>query len=111
MCIENNGESMEEAVHKLAEEIAPMFEAMDELAYTTYELMVEDICSRYASEAEVERILDNMLGCCGTERMIRLFKKVCRRYYYLYPEMITFEVYAYRDMFEDEEQDDQHFEE
>ncbi len=38
--------------------------------------------------------------------MLRLFKKVCRRYYYLYPEMITFKVCVYRDMFNDDEQDD-----
>ena len=38
--------------------------------------------------------------------MLRLFKKVCRRHYYLYLEMITFKVCVYRDMFNDEEQDD-----
>ncbi len=101
MCIEENDEkSMEEVVHKVLGEITPMLEVIDELPYMTYKPMVEDICSRQASEDEVENLLDYMISHCGTERMLNLFKKVCRRYYYQYPKMITFEVYAYKDMFE-----------
>lgn len=105
MCIEENDkDEVEETVHRIVEEIEPMIKAVEELAYTTYKPMVEDICSRNASEAEVEKFLDYMVGHCGSERMLKLFKRVCRRYYFQYPEVIAFEVYAYKDMFEDIEE-------
>lgn len=40
---------------------------------------------------------------CNDDRMLELFKKVCKKYLYLYPEMIASEIYAYKDMYEDDE--------
>lgn len=84
-------------------EIARMLTELNELAYNTYKLLVDDICARQASESEVEHLLDSMVGICNDDRITELFKKVCRKYLYLYPEMITSEIYTYKEMYEDDD--------
>lgn len=39
------------------------------------------------------------------DRITELFKRVCRKYLYLYPEMIVSEIYTYKDMYEAIEDD------
>lgn len=85
------------------EEIARMITEVNEKAYITYKPLVDDICARQAPESEVEHLLDYMVGICNDDRMLELFKSVCRKYIYLYPEMIASEIYAYKDMYEDDE--------
>ena len=82
-------------------EIVCVIERLDELAYNTYKPIVENICIRKASELEVEHLLDYMLDVCHDDRMLNLFKKVCRRYYSLYPEMIASEILAYKEWYEE----------
>ena len=63
-----------------------------ELSYDYYKPLVDRIIAKKASEKEVEHLLDHMLDVCHDDRMLHLFKKVCRRYYSLYPEMIASEI-------------------
>lgn len=86
-------ENMQGMIHMITE--------LNKLAYCTYKPIVDDICSREATESEVEHLLDYMVGLCNDERMIGLFKRVCRKYLYLYPEMIASEIYVYKDMYEE----------
>jgi len=72
-----------------------------ELSYNYYKPLVDRIIAEKASEKEVEHLLDYMLDVCHDDRMLNLFKKVCRRYYSLYPEMITSEILAYKEWYED----------
>ena len=65
--------------------------------------IVDDICARKAPEAEVEHLLDYMVGICNDDRMTELFKRVCRKYLYLYPEMIASEIYTYKELFEEDD--------
>lgn len=60
-----------------------------ELSYNYYKPLVDRIIAEKASEKEVEHLLDYMLDVCHDNRMLNLFKKVCRLYYSLYPEMIV----------------------
>lgn len=83
--------------------IARMFTDLNELAYNTYKPIVDDICARKAPEAEVEHLLDYMVGICNDDRMTELFKRVCRKYLYLYPEMIASEIYTYKEMYEEDD--------
>ena len=69
----------------------------------TYKPIVDDICARKAPGAEVEHLLDHMVGICHDDRMTELFKRVCRKYLYLYPEMITSEIYTYKEMYEEDD--------
>ena len=71
MCIDligadNMVQSMDEDIKK----IAYMITELDGLAYSTYKPIVEDICTRRASESEVEHILDYMVGMCNNDRML-----------------------------------------
>lgn len=72
-----------------------------ELSYNYYKPLVDRIITENASEGEVEHLLDYMLDVCYDDRMLNLFKKVCRRYYSLYPEMIASEILAYKEWYED----------
>ena len=72
-----------------------------ELSYNYYKPLVDRIIAEKASEKEVEHLLDYMLDVCHDDRMQNLFKKVCRRYYSLYPEMIASEILAYKELYED----------
>ena len=72
-----------------------------ELSYNYYKPLVDSITAEKASEREVEHLLDYMLDVCHDDRMLSLFKKVCRRYYSLYPEMIVSEILAYKEWYED----------
>lgn len=76
---------------------------LQEMAYREYKPIADDLCSRVATEAEVEYVLDRLVSFCGTDDVLSLFKRICRRYLYLYPEMIYFEIQLYREMFEEEE--------
>ena len=81
------------------QEIADRIQEMNNFAYTAYKPMVEDIIARNASESEVEHLLDYMVSFTGDDRMLKLFKQVCRRYYGQYPEMITSVVFFYKEMY------------
>ena len=82
-----------------------MAQSMDDditkMAYNTYKPIVDDICTRKAPESEVEHLLDYMVGICNDERMLELFKRVCRSYIDIYPQMIATEIYAYKEMYEE----------
>ena len=46
-------------------------------------------------------MLDYMRDVCHDDRMLNLFKKVCRRYHALYPEMIASEILVYKEWYEE----------
>lgn len=96
---------MEQSIESDIKGIVRMITELDELVYSTYKPIVEDICIRRASESEVEHLLDYMVGICNSNRMLGLFKQVCRKYIYLYPEMIISEIYTYKEMYEEIEKD------
>lgn len=73
-------------------EIARKIMDINETAYTTYKPIVDDICTRIAPEYDVEHLLDYMVGICNDERMLQLFKQVCRSYIDIYP---------YKEMYEE----------
>ncbi len=74
---------------------------IQDLAYVSYKPLVDSIVLRNAPEDEVEHLLDYMLDVCHDDRMLGLFKRVCRRYYKQYPEMIASEILTYKEMYED----------
>lgn len=86
-------------------EIVCVVERLDELAYSTYKPVVENICIRKASELEVEHLLDYMVGICNSDRMVELFKRVCRKYIHLYPQIIASAIYTYKEMYVESEKD------
>ena len=81
--------------------IVERIQDISELSYNYYKPLVGSIIVEKASEKEVEHLLDYMLDVCCDDRMLNLFKKVCRRYYSLYPEMIASEILVYKEWYEE----------
>ena len=90
---------MDENIYQIAEQIVQL----QQKAYEVYLPLVEDVCSRSVSEDELSHLLDYLLDFACDEKMLGLYKKLCRRYLYVYPDCIKFYIEAYREMWEDED--------
>ncbi|MDO9516560.1 MAG: hypothetical protein Q7J10_00775 [Methanosarcinaceae archaeon] len=51
----------------------------------------------------IEHLLDGMLDFCFDDEMLHLYKKLCRYYYKIDPVATASYVYAYREMWDEEE--------
>ena len=51
-------------------------------------------------------ILDLLLGVAGEEKCLGLMRKLCRQYYQHYPKVISEYVFLYKEMYEDDEDED-----
>lgn len=90
---------MDENSYQIAEQIVQLHQK----AYAVYLPLVEDVCSRIVPEDELSHLLDYLLDFACEEKMLGLYKKVCRRYLYVYPDCIKFYVKAYREMWGEED--------
>lgn len=78
-------------------ELARELMQIRERAAIEYAPIVEEFCARkHASENEVGRMLDLLFGFADDERILLMYKKVCRRFVYEYPETISFYIMEYR---------------
>ena len=71
--------------------------------YLNNAVLVEDVCSRIVPEDELSHLLDYVLDFACDEKILGLYKRVCRRYLYIYPSCIRSYIEAYREMWEDED--------
>lgn len=90
---------MEEKIYRIAEQIVQLHQK----AYEVYLPLVEDVCNRIVSEDELSHLLDYLLDFACDEKGLGLYKKVCRRYLYVYPDCIKFYIEAYRKMWGEED--------
>ena len=82
-------------------EIANQINNLHEEAYYAYLGPVENLCNNPdASQNEVEHMLDNLLDFCGYDKVLRLFKKVCRTFYEKYPQCIVDYIMIYREEYD-----------
>lgn len=89
---------MDERIYQIAEQVVEIHQKV----YEVYLPLVEDVCSRIVSEDELIHLLDYLLDFACDEKILKLYKRVCRRYLYIYPSCIEFYIEAYREMWEDE---------
>ena len=89
---------MEESILQIAEPINQLHKK----AYEIYLPLVDDVCRRKASEEELSKLLDYLLGFACDEKILALFKRVCRRYLCTYPGCIKFYIGEYREMWREE---------
>ena len=75
---------MDARIYQIAEQIVEIHQK----AYEVYLPLVEDVCSRTVSEDELSHLLDYLLSFACDEKMLGLYKKVCRRYSYVYPDVL-----------------------
>ncbi len=79
------------------EELARELTQIRERAAIEYAPIVEEFCARkQASENEVGRMLDYLFEFADDERILLMYKKVCRRFVYKYPETISFYIMEYK---------------
>ena len=90
---------MDENICRFAERIVQLHQK----AYEVYLLLVEDVCSRTVSEDELSHLLDYLLDFVCDEKILGLYKWVCRKYLDVYPGCIRNYIEAYREMWEDED--------
>ncbi|MGP8323527.1 MAG: hypothetical protein ACT6FG_05995 [Methanosarcinaceae archaeon] len=64
------------------------------------EAILQDKCR---DPRRIECLLDGMLGFCFDDGMLRLYKKLCRYYFKIDPVATASYVYAYREMWDEEE--------
>ena len=88
---------MEEYLYQIAEKI----DQINQQAYVTYLPMFDDICNKKVSEDKLSQFLDYLLDFAYDEKMLELYKRVCKNYLYTYPECIKFYIEAYREMWEE----------
>ena len=89
---------MENSIFQIAEQVNQLHQK----AYDIYLPLVNDICRWEVSEKELSYFLDYLLDFACDEKILSLYKKVCRRYLYTYPNCIKSYIDAYREMWEDE---------
>ena len=77
-------------------EMAKALSELQDRAVEAYRPLVDDICNRIAKENEVEHLLTWMFDFVENEQMLLLYKKVCRAYFYTYPEVVGFYIMEYR---------------
>lgn len=92
------------------EELINSIKNINKQAVLVYTPIVEDVCSRSdISKEELELLLDYMVSICVSDEMTELFRKVCRKFYYQYPDTIAEHILFYREMFDNngiQDQDD-----
>ena len=98
-------ENIDQAANELAKELEPFIQQIKRIhddAVIIYTPLVEDLCRRKASMKEVECMLDWLIMFVGDDRMLQLYKRVCRTYWKIYPESIAFYIMEYKKEYEPE---------
>lgn len=98
-------DNLDKDVKKLVKDLEPLIQQMKTIndhAVVSYTPLVDDLCRRKAPQNEVELMLDYLLMFAGDDRMLALYKRVCRTYWQTYPESITFYIMEYRKEYDPE---------
>ena len=77
-------------------EMAKALSDLQDRAVEAYRPLVNDICNRKATKDEIDNLLTRMFDFVENDKMLLLFKKVCRTYLYTYPEVVGFFIMEYR---------------
>lgn len=98
-------DNLDKDVKKLVKDLEPLIQQMktiNDQAVVAYTPLVDDLCRRKAAQNEVELMLDYLLMFAGDDRMLALYKRVCRTYWQTYPESIAFYIMEYRKEYDPE---------
>jgi hypothetical protein len=85
------------------QKIIKAFQNLQNMALLEYSPLVDEIIQRQShNKKEIEHLLDGILDFCFDDKMLFLFKKLCRYFYTLDPVATAEYVLAYREMWEDD---------
>ncbi|MDR2232390.1 MAG: hypothetical protein LBE56_04605 [Tannerella sp.] len=86
--------------------IAEQMHGMAESALYRFTPIAEDIISgKIAGANNIGHQLDFMLDYCFDDNVLILYKRVLRSLYPKYPELVSTYVYAYRDMWDSDDEE------
>jgi hypothetical protein len=78
--------------------------ALNEQAVSVYRPTVEDLIRTDSrDQAAIERTLDGLLGFCGHDAALMLYRRLCRHYWQFNPEATVSYINAYREMWDSED--------
>ena len=84
-------------------ELAESINNITHEAFIIYEPKVDRICcNKVKDEKEIESVIEALLDYSYDDKMLLLFKKICRYYYKINPEVTYEYVMIYRDLWDDE---------
>ena len=92
-------DNLNQDIEKPVKDLEPLIQHMkiiNDQAVVAYTPLVDDLCRRKAALNEVELMLDYLLMFAGDDRMLAVYKRVCRAYWQTYPESIAFYIMEYR---------------
>lgn len=93
----------EKTLEKLADTIRDSLWIWDQ-AYMTYQPQVEHACHEDLPRNEVDHLLDGLLTFAGMKANEEQFRRVCRHYWRLYPDVVADYIYLYRDLYDSDEE-------
>ena len=86
-------------------ELAESIQQNTQQAYKIYKAAVDRVyADNVQDKNEIERLLDYLLTYCCDEKMLLLFKKLCRHYYKIDPIATAEYVTIYKDMWDEDNQ-------
>lgn len=69
--------------------------------YDRLKIEVDSILnSAIKDQAKIENILEQLLNICDRDDATALYKKLCKYYYYINPEVTARYIYLYRDIWD-----------
>ena len=84
--------------------IAANLQSLHQRAVREYAPIVDRIVASHSRDtSHIEHTLDGLLGFCGDEPALGLFKKLCRHYWELDPVATAWYVNAYREQWDSSE--------
>jgi hypothetical protein len=99
---ESKRSSRTESISPELRHLASAIKNLSKQAYREYAPLVNGIVgSKSRDTQQIEQLLDGMLGFCFDEKMLALFKSLCRHYYYIDPAATAAHIYAYREMWDE----------
>ena len=95
-------ESRENDLVKSIGELVKSSRRLARVAVRQYSAKVDAILKAQSRDSSrIERCLDGMLDFCFDQRMLALFKKLCRYYFDIDPEATVSYVNAFREMWDE----------
>ncbi len=102
---------MNDSYPALLESVSKLADALHDLnrqAAGEYAPLVESILRSQSRDLHhIEQILDGLLGFCGYEPALLLYRKLCRYYFDLDPAAAVSYVNAYREMWDTESEEEE----
>jgi len=85
---------------KIAEASNQIYQMAEQAFIPMVDSIIQSNCTDFRT---IDKLLDDLLSFACDDRILILFKKLCRYYYPINPELVTYYVDAYRRMWDEDE--------